>query len=221
MSRKETEAFILKYIDKILPGTKNVDLYRDKFKKMSNKEFDEWINRLENGEEELVIISPNFNDKYKLDVERNIGIAEELGHEFFTELVYEGMPGVPDHETPTKYLVLDLPNRRLSQILIKKIAIPENSRFVDRLTGQPTGNSAGASLTYPEVQVLAAMGLDNTVVELLKYRGGDSGGLRALNAMIDKYGRASQKVLYNYSSGVTSKRTLKTFLTAMHLKNNL
>ena len=89
------------------------------------------------------------------------------------------------------------------------------------MSGQPTGDSKGSKISFPELQILASMGLDNCVVEMMKFRGGDLKGFNAMNGMIGKYGEASLKTLANYSSGVESTRTLKTFLTGMHLNSSL
>jgi hypothetical protein len=220
MARKDAEKVMLKYIEKILPGTDNVKLYKDKFKKMSNGEFAEFIQNLKNRKEHLVIIAPNYAEK-ELSVERNFKIAKELGYDFFQELDVGQIEDMPPYRTPIKYLVFDLPFRRTAQLLVKKISIPEDSRSVDLMTNQPTGKSAGGKLTYPEIQIMAAMGMDKTVIELLKFRGGDKGGNKALNVMLTKYGTANQEILNKFSTGVQSTKTLKTYLTAMHLKNNL
>jgi hypothetical protein len=118
-------------------------------------------------------------------------------------------------------MVIDLPIRRQSQHLQKKRSIPENNRVIDQLSGQPTGPSKGAKISYPELQVLAGMNMDSSLVELIKYRGGDKGGYNALNAMVGRYGAANLKTLSNYATGVQSTQTLKIFLTASHLKSTL
>ena len=76
-------------------------------------------------------------------------------------------------------------------------------------------------ITYPETQLLVALGLDASLVELLKYRGGDIRGFTAMNGMIAKYGHANLATLKPYASGVESTNTLSSYLKAMHLKNNL
>ena len=220
-NRKKTEEFIIGYIEKILPGSPNADLYRDFFKGLSDDAFDQFMKRLETGDVRLSITAPNFAS-YKLSVDRNIEIAKELGHNFFERLWISASEDCPKYLTPIEYFVVDLPTRRASQSLVKKISVQETDKTVDMLSGQPTGDSRkGAKISFPELQVLAAMGLDNTVVELMKYRGGDIKGRNAMNAMIDRHGSTNIKVLSNYASGVESIKTLKTFLTCAHLKNTL
>jgi hypothetical protein len=218
--RKETEAFIYKYIEELLPNGGNTTIYKQLFANMSDEDFDVFMKDLESGKTILTIIAPNLSET-SLNVDRNLAIAEELGHEFFQHIWIEGEDDTPTYLTPVKYLVVDLPVRRASQTLVKKISVPDDSKTVDTLTGQPTGESKGAKISYPELQLCAAMGLENTMVELMKFRGGDVKGNMAINVMLSKYGTANLKTLSNYSSGVESTRTLKTFLTCMHLKSTI
>jgi hypothetical protein len=219
-NRKKTELFIYEYIEKLLPNSGNLNIYKKLFASMSDEQFDSFMKDLESGKQILSIIAPNLSE-FKLSTERNLAIADELGHNFFEHIWIEGKDDMPTYLTPITYMVVDLPLRRASQILIKKIRVPDDMRTVDTLTGQPTGESKGAKISYPELQVCAAMGLENTMVELMKYRGGDNKGNVAYNAMISKYGTANLKTLSNYTSGVESTKTLKTFLTCMHISTIL
>lgn len=212
--------FILKYIDKMIPGSPNTQLFKEKFDAMSDKEFDAYIDRLESGEEFIPLTVPNYNDMETI-VERNLNIGEELGHTFFEQLWIEGKGDDPTYLTPVPYLIVDLPWRRASQLLTKKISVPKNNGVVDALTGQVTGESKGAKISKPELELCGAMGLDNAMVELMKHRGGDARGNAALTGMMSKYGKAQLSVLNQYASGVESTKTLKTYLTACHIKNNL
>lgn len=219
-NRTKTEAFILKYIDKLIEGGENKGLYKKLFESMSDKDFETFIDDIDTGKRFLVLVAPNFHGK-GLTVENNFKIAEELGHEFFQSIWIEGKDGVPTHLTPIKYLVVDLPLRRASQLLIKKISVPDHNKVIDTLTGQPTGESKGARISYPELQVAAAMNLEASMVELMKYRGGDARGGVALNGMLSKLGTANLKTLSNYASGVESTASLKTFLTCCMIRSTL
>lgn len=219
--RKDVENYIYSYLSKITGNENNSNLYKTMFGKMDDVEFTKYINDLESGKTILSIIAPNFDDTSKISVENNLKIAEELGHKFFQKLWIEGDDKTPTYLTPVEYLVIDLPVKRASQLLAKKISVPDHTRVVDSMTGQPTGDSKGARMSYPELQLCVAMGLDNSMTELMKYRGGDKGGLVALNSMLSKYGSANMKTLSKYATGVVSTNTLRTFLTCAHLRNNL
>lgn len=219
-NRQAAEQHILKYVAQLIPNGHNTEIYTKLFASMNDDEFEAFISDLETGKRFLVVIDPNFSNS-GLNIENNLRIAEELGHSFFESLWIENKDDQLTYLTPIKYLVVDLPLKRASQLLVKKISVPDHNRTVDTLTGQVTGESKGAKISYPELQVCSAMGLDNTMVELMKYRGGDNKGLIAMNTMLSKLGRANLKTLSNYASGVESSRTLKTFLTAAHLKSTL
>ncbi len=216
-NRAKAEAFIIRYIKRLSPNSQNAALYQNFFKSMTDAAFDEFMLKLNEGKIYLSLIEPN-NSQSGLSVENNLKIAEELGHNFFERLWIDGKNGEPAYLTPIPYLVVDLPVRRASQLLTKKIKVPEHNKTVDILTGQPTGDSKGAKISYPELQVCAAMGLEESMVELMKYRGGDVRGNKAYNAMLSKTGKANLTTLSNYASGVESVKTLRTFMNAMHLK---
>ena len=219
-NRAATEAFIVSNIEALVPGSENANTYKKLFAKMSDDEFDKFVMGLETGDTILPIVVPNFS-KSSISVERNFALAKKLGHEFFQRIWFGAKGDTPAYLSPVKYLVVDLPLRRASQLLIKKLSVAEHNKTVDTLSGQPTGASQSSGISFPELQVMAAMGLDNSVVELMKYRGGDVKGHNALNSMISRYGSANQKTLANYSSGVESTRTMKTFLNCMLLRSTL
>jgi hypothetical protein len=216
-NRKAAEAELLAGLEAILPGSENGALYKARFAQMNDKEFEEYIKGLEGGTERIGIIAPNMTEP-KLDTTRNLDLAEKWGHKFFEKIWMMGDDGTY-YLSPIPYLVIDLPLRRQAQHLIKKISIPEDNRSVDDLTGQPTGKSKGSKISYPEVQVLAALDLPQSLTEMIKYRGGDAGGFRAMNKSISSTGAVSQEAIEHLATGVESTRTLHTLLLGMHLSS--
>lgn len=216
-NRKKAEAFILEFLKDIEPTGYNLEQYNTIFKNMSDKDFDTWMKGIQNGSQSIVFFKPMYKAK-GVTVENNLKIAKKYGVEFFERLKIENDPDKPDHMTPNKYLVIDLPFRRQSQTLYKKISLPDDNKTIDELTFQPTGASKGAKISYPELQVLMGMGLDKTITELTQFRGGDKGGFNAYNAMMGRYGTVDLKSLSTYSTGVESTKTLKTYLISMHIQ---
>lgn len=215
--RRESEDYILHYIEAIA-GATNRKLYEEKFKNLDDEAFERMIEGLENGTVHLSVIAPNFSKDTRLSVENNFKVADELGHNFFQRIRIPARNGLPSYLTPIPYLIMDLPERRQAQLLEKKISIPEHNNSVDDLTGQPTGESKGSKISYPETQVMAALGLDECLLEFLKYRGGDEKGLVAMNTMIDRSGGVSMKAIEPFSGGVKSTQTLKSYLGGMQLR---
>ncbi len=215
-NRKKVEEFILKHIRE-LTDKDNEELYKQMFKKMSNEEFDKLMEDFKNERKLLqVIIPPEKAKNYTIPKITKYG--EKLGIKFFQRLEYE-IDG-KRVMTPEKYEVLDLPLRRLRQTIEKKISVATDIRKIDMLTGQVTGDSQASKVTLPEIQLLIGMGVKDTLVEFLKFRGGDLGGMRALNSSLFHYGKVSMNVLKDYAEGVISTKTLKAYFNAMHFKVN-
>lgn len=219
-NRKAAEAYIINYISKItLNDQANIKLYKDLFAAMDDAGFDRFINDLESGQRELAVVIPNFGDT-RLSVKNNLEIGDELNVKFFTKLWIGANGDEPAYLTPIEYLVVDLPVRRASQLVTKKISLPMHNKQVDMLTHQPTGESKGARVSYPEMENLVASGLDQCVIELMKVRGGDTKAFNAMNAMMSRYGRASLKAIQPFAGGVESTRTLNTYLAGAMIESN-
>lgn len=218
--RSEVTNFIAEAIDKILPDGFNKKRILDFLNQKTDKEFEEYLINLKSGKERLTIIAPNGRE-IKLDLERNFKVAKEYNINFFKRIWFDTPDGKGRYLSEDKYMVVKLPVRRQAQLLVKKISIPEDNKSIDALTGQPAGKSKGSRISYPEVQMLAAMGLNNTLSEFMKYRGGDIKGFNAMNTMIQRTGGVSLRAIEPYAGKVKSTETLSSYLTAMHLQNNL
>lgn len=219
-NRKAFEKIILDLVEKILPGSDNPKMLRTWFDSMDDEQFEAMVEKLEAKKARIPIVVPNLG-KHKLDLKRNFAIAREMGHDFYQRLWITPDDGGPKYLSNKKYMVIDLPIRRQAQLQEKKISIPEDSKSIDELTGQPTGKSKGSRLSYPETQILAALNLENTLVEMLKFRGGDIKGFNAMTTSISRTGGVSQKAIEPYAGGVKSTDTLRIMLTCMHLQNTL
>jgi hypothetical protein len=219
-NRKKAEKSFLEDIEELTPGSPNAQMYRDIFASWSDKEFDEFMKGIEEDRIWPAIIMPNLAP-YKLDIGRNLKLAEKWNHKLFERLWIDDGGDVPPYLTNEKYLIIDMPLRRQAQMLTKKISIPEHNKSIDDLSGQPTGASKGSRLSFPETQLLAAHQLDHSLTEFLNARGGDQGAFNAMNTMISRSGAASLKAIEPYSTGVKATETVKTMLTCMHLETTL
>ncbi len=218
--RNKTEKFIIHYINKILPDGKNAKLYEEKFRSLNDSEFEQFMMDLKSGKVILSLLAPNGKE-IKLDVKRNLDIAKELGHEFFQRYWNRTPDGAGWYLSNDKYLVIDVPIRRQAQLLVKKISYAKDNKTIDALTGQPTGKSKGSRISYPELQMMVANGLDYSLLEFMKFRGGDEKGFNAMETSISRTSGVSLKAISPYSGNVKSAETLYLLLTGMHLQNSL
>lgn len=218
---KNRQAFIDTIVDgieKIIPNSPNTQMYRDFFAAMSDQELDDYVQKLKSRENRLSIIVPP-DAPYTLNKKRNLKLAKEWGYSFFQRIYMPEGKNTPSYLTPKKYCIMMLPLKRQAQHLVKKISIPEDNKTIDDFSGQPTGSSKGSKISYPEVQIMTALNLDQCLVEFMKYRGGDIRGFDAMNTSIARTGSVSLKQLEQLGTQVKSTITLSTILKAMHIEN--
>jgi hypothetical protein len=198
-SRVEVTAFIVGAIAEIIPGdTYNSDLTKKRLDAMSDEEFDEYVRALakpttEEGiatQEILPFYSPNLKDP-RVTMPNLLKVADMIGFEFFEQLWLTDPQTGRVFLTPQKYLVLDMTVRRQAQMLTKKSSIPENSRHVDEMSGQVTGKSKGSKISFPELQAQLAQGLEHTLIEEIKVRGGDRAAQVEFDRQLIENGEAS------------------------------
>lgn len=219
-NRKAFTKIVIENVSKMIPGSDYVKVLEEQLNSLSDEQFEAYVKYLETSGDSVPVVIPNMSET-KIDIDRNIALGKELGYEFFQHLVLTDPVSGLTYRTPIKYLVLTLPFRRQQQLLEEKASIPESNRQINDLTGQPTGASKGASLTYPEVQVMRSQEWNNTLTELLKYRGGDTKGFQAMNRAVSQQGGVSLKDLSQTPSSVKSTDTLYYYLMSAHLDNNI
>lgn len=221
-NRTKTQEFILNMIRDIARDSDkaNYNLYKEMFDKMNDKQFDEFMVKLKNGDVTLSIIKDNSRP-YGITLENNFAMAKKLGFDFFQNIKVSGSKELPDYITPNKYLVYKLPIKRAAQLLSKKISIPTGASKIDTLTGQVTGEDKAAKLTMPELQILSGYGAKMSILELMKTRGGDLGEGNAMTNLLFRDGFVTQASLRQYQTQVVSTKTLVSYFAAMHIKADI
>ena len=169
--RKEVESYILKYMAKMDKSGTNVEKYQKMFADMDDKAFNTWMENLKNHKDVLVFWIPAM--KVNPRVKDLLSICKELNIELFHRLKLWDPPTQSYFLTPLKFLVVDIPCRRMSQYVDHKLSVPEGDSKIDLLTGQVMKPDQAGSISQTEIQALYARGLTKTIKELLKYRGGD------------------------------------------------
>lgn len=218
-------------LNDIIPGSQMIQVYEDLIRKMTDVQLEAWIQALENGVQDIPdpskpatyvsLIVPNLDKKNDLNIERNLKLAKKMGHEFFQRIWITNPVTNQTSLTNRRYLTMLLPIRRQAQTLDAKISLAADTKSVDDLTGQVTGDSKASSISYPELQMLDAQGLKSTLYELLKIRGGDEEALRVATKSLQETGMFSQEELSNMDSVAKVNKALATLLRGMHLNNNL
>lgn len=218
--RKAFTRIVVKGIAEVIPGSDYIKVIEKMLNDLTDDEFEQYVSYLERTGDSVPIVVPNMSDT-KIDVIRNIKICRDFGYEPYQPLILTDPVSGMTYKTPVKYLILTLPFRRQQQLLEEKTSIPDSNRQVNDLTGQPTGASKGASITYPEVQVMRSQEWIYSLEEFLKYRGGDTKGFQLMNRGVAEQGGVSLHELSNTPTRVKSTDTVYTYLMSAHLDNNV
>lgn len=220
-NRKAAQDIILQWIKEIDPSGVNHDMYKNSiFPALTDKAFGEWMELIRDGKDYIFVNMPNLQGN-KITVTNNMKVAKKMGVEFFQRISQIDNDTGKRYAGTRKYLVIHLPIRRQIQMISDKISVQEGSGKRDALTGQVTQGTRGSSISYPETLVLYSQGLDSTITELIRARGGDEMASRVLKDEIIATGNASLSNIENLPTRAKSTETLGTILTAMHIKNNL
>lgn len=216
-SKTKVIPIITKYLMGVDPSGFNLDFYKKHHFSWPESKFKEWVEQLRDGKAHIVVYAP-ADSKVKLSFKRNLAFAEKNNIPIYERLWFEGNGEVPSFLTPVKYMVFPCSVRRQSQMLTKKISVPDNMKSINPLTAQPTGPSQSAKISLPESQLLSASGLEKSLIELLGPRGGDTSANAALKGMIVKTGKASLSVVKAFSSGVEVNKYMKAIFAGAHIK---
>ncbi len=214
-TRKKIEASILKFCGNIDPSGLNAKMYTEIFKTMSDESLEKLI------KSRIPIYAPN-GSAVDIDATRNVELAEkEYNYKVYQRLFITDTKTNCCNLTKYEHMVLELPVRRQSQLIDKKISIPEHNRTIDKMTGQATGASKGSSFSFPQTYVMFAKGYEATLKELLHIRGGDEKAGMVIDRQIRQNGHSSMIFPGSDRTRVKSTKTTGAIFTAMHLGNSL
>jgi len=215
--RKKTEEYFLQSVKNA--GSMNTyNILIEFFKTMDDKAFDIFMGKLRDKKEVLSFII-SHTESVKINEHHVIDELTKMGVKLEQKLKVDSYD-YGKFTTPIPFLILDLPFKRASQTLDKKISIPRGN-VISSLTGQVTGDSQGSKLTMPETQIIAGFGLDNVISEFFVPRGGDLGAGNAMDSYLYKTGKASLKDVKQFGTGIVSSRSLRSYFTSSHLKSTL
>lgn len=218
-NRAETEAFILQTVDEVDRSKRSGKFMREQFAKMDDARFEKYIADLRVGKDFISVIMDNCQ-RHGISVRNNLKVAKKNGIKLFQRIwtvdATTGVTSLSNHQYPILYL----PIRRQIETLENKRSVATDNKHIDELTGQVTGASAAAGISFPELLVMYSQGLNSSLVELMKYRGGDLKGNVMFNQSILNTGGVSIEALQQYNTRVKSTDTLNIFLRGMHYESN-
>jgi hypothetical protein len=219
-ARATVEGICLKRLKEWDASGINAKYYEDLFKGMSDSDFDNFMQKMITGDNPLSGIIPNFSS-VKVGVSHNVAMAASMGYQCYQRIwVTDPVTGTR-YLTTNSHLVYETNVCRQIQLHDKKISVPDNNTEIDARTGQPANASRAARCSGPELMMIKARGLNNTIIEMMKFRGGDLVSMRYLDDQIIKTGHGSMAGTPGQSERMPkSVQTMSAILNAMMFTNN-
>lgn len=219
-NRKGCETFILEFMGKLTKGGHNRKVYEDLFKSLDDKQFEQFIDKIEEIGA-FPIFASNWKKEEHVEWETIKALAVEYGVPLETQLIIYDEDSGMEVVTPETYLVGIAETRKQRQMLVKKFGAAKDDTSTDDLTGQVVGDSRGTGISSPEIKVLMALGLNTVAKELYDVRGGDKKALDIYRTELMETGQTNVNTSLQRGSGVKSLQTAHFLLRARHLENNL
>lgn len=204
----------------LFPGSGNDTLIQADLEKLSDEEFDQLIQRLRQRKPTIAAVLPNGIGQV-VTTEHLKKIAKRWGVNYWQYIEMQDPDTGKVFTTPLRYMVIREVTPRLQQMIEDKQSIPDDNTHVDDLTGQVTGPSKGARISFQELNNLVSRGMTTLPLELISVRGGDEEANRKLESDIMLTGSGTVESAKENGSGVTSTKNFATLLRTAHLDTTL
>jgi hypothetical protein len=217
MGRKEFKEVLLSGVADILKTDKevldhNIGLISKLIDGMTDKELEALVDDIENKKSLIPLVVPNGST---IDYEDLLAVANKRKVKLHKKII------TTDGNKRTKgriaRLVMEVPVKKLAQLVDKKRSIADDQHSVNHLTGQVTGASKSMSITNPELSLWAGNGMHDSTKECTKYRGGDVNSKIVIEKLAESGMEITQETLERYSSGPEVNNTVKQLLLGMHI----
>jgi len=217
--RAKIEKLIYDTVQTIDPSGDNTKRWKGILEPMNDRQFAQFIQYLKEKKCQMNVVMPNMKKVPK--IANLLKAAQLVGYKTSHRL------WLPDRTRPgkryltnEKYLVLEIPIRRAQQEWDKKLQVPSRDTHVDALSGQVIMDDKACHLSMPEIQSLSTRGLENTLNELVRVRGGDVMAYGDFNRQLQESGEARLGSLDPRTRARASVIS-HVLLQAMMIDNNL
>lgn len=219
-NRKAFEDFVISFMKRVTKGGGNAVIYRRLFDRLNDKQFEEFVQELENGRS-LAIWASNLDKKESIVWNDILKLSKELGIELEQQLIITDEDTGIASVTPHKVVVGTVEVRRQREMLVKKFSGAKDDHLIDDLTGQVTGDSRASGISQPEITILRALGLTKAASELYSVKGGDPEALKAYKNDLITEGKTTADSALRKGGVAKVLKTAHYLLRGRHLDNNL
>lgn len=216
-ARKKVEKRIYDVFNIIDTTGQNTEYYKNKFAKMSDKQFFDFFNQDFPIKFQIKIfeIDPKIEQILDAMHKINVPVLEEVNMPF----LYRNKDGTPVKSQPV--LVVYNLTKRLKQMVQKKTGYSVNISKRDMRTGLLIDTDKNGNSTDREMESLVVQGLTDTMRELSTYRADAMDAKSRFYAEINALGMVSQKDVPVDNDDSIARNMLSVYLIGCHLSNNL
>ena len=220
--RKEMEDLIYGFFDLFDPSGRNTEYYRNKFKSMSDAEFDQYFKLLfEQDDPYLTATMVDYENPLKIEnIEK---AAKFLDVPLFEKVVLPYASQDPNNPIITKHecLVGYLNIKRLQQLNFKKIGLSTDISERNMITGQVAGHDKNSRNSDQETIALLTVGANVSLKELMSMRADDKVMKAEMNKKIARDGYVAMSELTDKLSNKTTLNSAAVFFIGAGLMTDL
>ena len=220
--RKEMEDLIYGFFDLFDPSGRNTEYYRNKFKSMSDAEFDQYFKLLfEQDDPYLTATMVDYENPLKIEnIEK---AAKFLDVPLFEKVVLPYASQDPNNPIITKHecLVGYLNIKRLQQLNFKKIGLSTDISERNMITGQVAGHDKNSRNSDQETIALLTVGANVSLKELMSMRADDMVMKAEMNKKIARDGYVAMNELTDKLSNKTTLNSAAVFFIGAGLMTDL
>lgn len=220
--RKEIETDIYEMLDDLDPSGANTERMKEFFKPMSDKQFFTYVDDFYSDPNKNYVCSyrPYDNPVTIAFIEK---ICKKYGIPLY-EYVYEPYLNGDKEDPPRtvhKILVVDIPEKRLKQMVLTKNHTAVNPTKIDPRTGQTSGHDRIARITSPELYSLIVQNGYSVAEELFGPLADDSNAYYEMLREIQKTGEVSMEDISHDPADRVSLNTINTYILGSCLTSNI
>ena len=220
--RKEMENLIYGFFDLFDPTGRNTEYYKNKFKNMSDGEFDQYFKLLfEQDDPYLTATMVDYENPLKIEnIEK---AAKFLDVPLFEKVILPYASQDPNNPIITKHecLVGYLNIKRLQQMNVKKIGLSTDISDRNMITGQVAGHDKNSRNSDQETIALLTVGANVSLKELMSMRADDMVMKAEMNKKIARDGYVAMNELTDKLSNKTTLNSAAVFFIGAGLMTDL
>lgn len=220
--RKELESEIYAFMDDMDPSGKNTERLKRMFTKMNDQQFYRYMDEFfDNPDKNFTVAYEPMNNPVTVQFAQRVADKHHIPlYEYVYKPYLDGNTEDPP-KTIHKILVIDLPIKRLKQMVFTKGHTSVTNTKRDARTGQVTGHDKTARVTDVEAYSMIVQELYSCAQEAYGPMADDQAAMYEMLRLIQKDGEVSLSDLPNDTTNKVTMNTIDVFMKGSGLITNM